>query len=119
MAAYIWLRTHDIRKGAACALFLTIRNLASSLIDVKNEATVDVLCGICIFAVAVDSGDAISIFGVGFCVARSTSMGNARALNCGTSNKYRLLRFFFMPIKELCATPCHSREPVALIHSLP
>ena len=41
------------------------------------------------------SGDAINIFGVGFCVARSTSMGNARALSSGTGNKYRLPRFFF------------------------
>ena len=81
-------------------MFLAVQNLANSLIEVKDEATVDVLCGICNFAVAVDSGDAISIFGVGFCVARSTSMGNARASNCGTSNKYRLPRFFFMPIKN-------------------
>ena len=36
--------------------------------------------------------------GVGFCVARFTMMGNAKASKCGTSNKYRLLRlFFFMP----------------------
>lgn len=32
--------------------------------------------------------------GVGFCVARRTVKGNARALNSKTSNRYRLLRFF-------------------------
>lgn len=29
-------------------------------------------------------------------VARSTKMGNARASSCGTSNKYRLSRFFYL-----------------------
>ena len=33
--------------------------------------------------------------GVGFCVARSTVMGNAKALLCGTSNRYRLPRLSF------------------------
>ena len=32
--------------------------------------------------------------GVGFCVARSTGLGNAKAFRCGTSNRYRLPRFF-------------------------
>ena len=32
--------------------------------------------------------------GVGFCVARFGKMGNAKASNRGTSNRYRLLRFF-------------------------
>ena len=37
--------------------------------------------------------------GVGFCVARRTVKGNARALNSKTSNRYRLLRFFvFMSV---------------------
>ena len=31
---------------------------------------------------------------VGFCVARSDSVGNARALRCGTSDEHRLPRFF-------------------------
>ena len=32
--------------------------------------------------------------GVGFCVARSTVPGNAKASMCGTGNRYRLPRFF-------------------------
>ena len=32
--------------------------------------------------------------GVGFCVARSTMVGNAKASVRGTSNRYRLPRFF-------------------------
>ena len=32
--------------------------------------------------------------GVGFCVARSTEMGNAKTSNSGTGNRYRLPRFF-------------------------
>ena|GEM_PF-792906 len=38
-------------------------------------------------------GNCIHI-GVGFCVARSTKLGNARALISGMSNGYRLSRFF-------------------------
>ena len=34
--------------------------------------------------------------GVGFCVARSTEMGNAKALKSGTSDRYRFPRFFFI-----------------------
>ena len=34
--------------------------------------------------------------GVGFCVARSTLEGNAKALNRGTSDRYRFPRFFFI-----------------------
>lgn len=38
------------------------------------------------------------LIGVGFCVARFTMMGNAKASECETSDKYRFLRlFFFMP----------------------
>ena len=33
--------------------------------------------------------------GVGFCVARSDRVGNARASNSGTSNRYRLPRLSF------------------------
>lgn len=35
----------------------------------------------------------IYIIGVGFCVARSTEMGNAKASKSGTGDKYRLPRF--------------------------
>ena len=35
--------------------------------------------------------------GVGFCVARSTELGNAKALSCGTSDRYRFPRFLYMP----------------------
>ena len=38
------------RKAFIGALFLTRWNLANSQLVVKDEATVDVLCGICIFA---------------------------------------------------------------------
>lgn len=43
--------------------------------------------------------DVLCHIGVGFCVARRTVKGNARALNSKTSNRYRLLRFFvFMSV---------------------
>lgn len=51
------------------------------------------------------SQQAIGIFGVGFCVARSTSMGNARALSSGTGNNNRLPRFFFMSMTNIYKTP--------------
>lgn len=38
---------------------------------------------------------------VGFCVARSDSVGNARALRCGTSDEHRLPRFFVYRISHL------------------
>ena len=34
--------------------------------------------------------------GVGFCVARSATMGNAKASMRGTSNRYRFPRFFYI-----------------------
>ena len=36
----------------------------------------------------------IITFGVGFCVARSTLKGDARAMNSGTSNRYSCPAFF-------------------------
>ena len=43
----------------------------------------------------------IAVYGVGgFCVARSTAVGNARALKCRTSDGYRFLRLFFFLIIE-------------------
>ena len=38
----------------------------------------------------------ISAWAVGFCVARSDWVGNAKASKCGTSNRYRFPRFFFI-----------------------
>lgn len=35
----------------------------------------------------------------GLCVARSTTMGNAKASERGTSNGYRLTSFLYMPIE--------------------
>lgn len=37
-------------------------------------------------------------YSVGFCVARSDSVGNAKALIRGTSNEHRLPRFSYKPI---------------------
>ena len=48
MVAGAWQGTHDIRKGAACALFLTYQESRKFTITVKSEATVDAQCGICI-----------------------------------------------------------------------
>ncbi len=44
--------------------------------------------------------------GVGFCVARSDRVGNAKASKCGTSNSDRLPRFSFY------ANPKHLNSPV-------
>ena len=44
---------HDIKRRLLDASHLALRNLANSKIKAKDEATVDVLCGICIFAIAV------------------------------------------------------------------
>ena len=37
----------------------------------------------------------VYIHSVGFCVARSIRLGNAKASKCGTGNRYRLPRFFW------------------------
>ena len=94
MVAGAWQGTHDIRKGVYLALRAWQLGILQIQLVVKDEATVDVQCGICIFAIVVWTAGHWSIFGVGFCVARSTTKGNARASSCGTGNKYRLPRFF-------------------------
>ena len=73
---------HDIKKGVYWRFVLDTSESSKFIIEVKTEATVDAQCWICRFAVYGNG-----IFGVGFCVARSTSMGNARASMCGTSDK--------------------------------
>ena len=63
----------------------------------RNEATVDVY-GICLYILCIFLERKMCIIvihiGVGFCVARSGGVGYARALMCGTSNRYRFPRFF-------------------------
>ena len=58
------------------------------------------VCGVCLQALGVPflkRGMPRYIhIGVGFCVARSTLEGNAKALNRGTSDRYRFPRFFFI-----------------------
>ena len=39
--------------------------------------------------------------GVGFCVARSDRVGNAKASKCGTSDRDRLPRFFVYVLFQL------------------
>lgn len=81
------------------ALSLAVRNFANSNLA-KDKATVDVL-----WVCFIQSHALIRVFqmgrhgvyihiDVGFCVARFGKMGNAKASNRGTSNRYRLLRFF-------------------------
>ena len=48
------------------------------------------------------AGVVIIRISVGFCVARSTVMGNAKASNRGTSDRYRFPRFFFICVHENC-----------------
>ena len=38
--------------------------------------------------------------GVGFCVARSDRVGNAKASKCRMSNRYRFPRFFFIYVSQ-------------------
>ena len=95
MVAGVWQGTMDIKKGVYWRFVLGCLESSKFNIEVKDEATVDAHCGICIFA-----RNGKDIFGVGFCVARSTSMGNARALSSGTGNNNRLPRFFLMPITK-------------------
>lgn len=40
--------------------------------------------------------DIYAYIGVGFCVARTVWLGNAKALKRGTSDTYRLPRLFFV-----------------------
>ena len=81
------------------ALFLAVRNFANSNLA-KDKATVDAL-----WVCFIQSYALIRVFhmgrhgvyihiGVGFCVARFGKMGNAKALNRGMGNRYRLPRFF-------------------------
>ena len=44
---------HDIKKGVYLTLCSWQFRILQIQIEVKDEATVDVLCGICIFAIAV------------------------------------------------------------------
>ena len=48
-----WQGTHDIKKGVYLTLCSWHIRILQIHIEVKDEATVDVLCGICIFAIVV------------------------------------------------------------------
>ena len=92
------------------ALFLTHRNLANYIIEVKNIATVDVhgcelyrnrrckLRALSAYAFNVIFKHSLVVFhiGVGSGVACSTSMGNARASMRGTGNKEVPTLFLFL-----------------------
>ncbi len=77
-----------IEKRLLDALFLTHRNLANFKAKVENKATVDV-CG-CVVLHLVHLVKRCAkyyiAYCVGFCVARSTLVGNARASMRGMSD---------------------------------
>ena len=67
-----------------------------------NKATVGV-CAICLcscFIFAGQRGIQVVHIGVGFCVARSDRVGNAKASKCRMSNRYRFPRFFFIYVSQ-------------------
>lgn len=78
------------------ALFLAIRNLSSFNWGQgwSNDRCPMWNMYICYCRV---NGNVISIFGVGFCVARPTSMGNARASNRGASDNTDSRASFLCP----------------------
>ena len=51
------------------------------------------------------SASVIKHIGVGFCVARSDRKGNAKTSKCGTSNRYRFPRFFYVCFRS-CMLKC-------------
>ena len=53
------------------------------------------------------AGVIIYSFGVGFCVARYTMMGNARAMNSGTSDRYCCPAFFVSMATKLLRLICY------------
>lgn len=93
------------------ALFLTNQNFATSN-SVKDKATVDaygyvfadILCLCLLYSVQWVWCIVWIVYmhiSVGFCVARSDWVGNAKALICGTGNGYRLPRFFISTCNHL------------------
>ena len=85
-----------MEKRLSDALFLAIRNFANSQSPSMNKATIDAYQGVYIPPMLDTKGfGCVYIsFGVGFCVARFTVMGNAKASNSGTSNRYSCPAFF-------------------------
>ena len=87
----------DILESVYFTLFLGIQKLRNFLISVKNEAMVDALW---ICNIVIDrrndtyQGDE-SYSAWGFCIARSTDMGNAKATECVNEQKAWLSRFFY------------------------
>lgn len=106
-----WVGTYIYGKRLLDALFLTNQNFATSN-SVKDKATVDaygyvfadILC-LCLSCSARWVWCIVWIvymhISVGFCVARSDWVGNAKALICGTGNGYRLPRFSY-PHVTIC-----------------
>jgi hypothetical protein len=86
------MEQHDIRKGVYWRCVVDRQESCKFTLVVKDEATVEPNVGYVNLLII-----AISIFGVDFCLARSTTKDNVRASACGTSNKYRLPRFFLCP----------------------
>jgi len=65
-------------RASLCALFLTLRNFPQSQFQSKTKATKSLTDGNSPPCVILIHGITIYLY-VGFCVARSTEMGNAKA----------------------------------------
>ncbi len=91
-------RDKDICNSVYPTLILGYTELSNFKINVKNEATIGALgYDITIGRSESMTGRSIVIsYSVRLRVARSTLMGNAKALYSGTSNRYRLSRYFFI-----------------------
>ena len=106
------------KKRLSYALSLADR-ISQIQLPSKNKATVDACQGVYIQPAPKKGKPVVCnrqwvcyiAFGVGFCVARSTVMGNARAKVCGTSNRYSCPAFFMSA--RLTIIPYHVSVGVA------